>query len=160
MDWSYLGKLILATPSRPDYGSSYGSYRPQRTSHASEDRVGSLLGLAVAGNAVLPLVFLIVFLVIVRRALYLHGFLGAIPRSNAKTAIIHTLLLLSAPANFKRLQRLFAAVKRRAVARGYEDKDPRQGGPTLSKTQPLSLRRALIEADFLKSELRDLAADA
>jgi hypothetical protein len=51
------------SPSGSEYGSGYGSYRPQRTSYASDDRVGRALGLAVAGNAVLPLVFLIVFLV-------------------------------------------------------------------------------------------------
>jgi len=95
----------------------------------------------------------------VRRPLYLSGFLGPIPRATPKRPIIHTLLLLSAPRSFRRVQRIFAALKRRALARGYEDKDPRHG-PVLSKTQPLSIHRALSEADFLESELQRLAPDS
>jgi len=59
-----------------------------------------------------------VFRPLVRGRLFLHGFLGPIPRGASKAAIIHTLLILSAPRSWRRVQRMFAAVKSRALAHG------------------------------------------
>jgi hypothetical protein len=95
-----------------------------------------------------------------RQRVYLSGSLAPGPKAynaNTNAAIIGTMLFLSAPPSLHRWQRMFAAAKRRAVARGYEDRDPRTSGSCLMKTQPLSLGRALAEAEFLESELRLLS---
>lgn len=70
-----------------------------------------------------------------------------------------TFLMACAPRNYKRMHRALAAVKRRALTLGYEEKDPRRGS-TLSKVQPLTFRRAMIEAEFLDLELREHAREA